>query len=244
MSVHKNVKTVLAQKGPVHGDFRLRKLEWVAGQNKTTSVHNECGCAFSVDVAECYFSPRLMYERMRIARQVESGEVLVNMFAGVGCFSIIVAKHSDVLKAHSIDVNPVAFQLMRENIRRNGVYGKVIPLLGDVKQAIEKRLAHVADRVLMPLPEKTCKYLPYALLALKKSGGWIHYYDFEYANKNESPVERVKSKVVERLYHLDVDFVIQLGRIVRTTGPNRHQVVLDIRVNSYGQKRFAHENVL
>jgi len=181
---------------------------------------------------------------MRIARQVESGEVLVNMFAGVGCFSIIVAKHSDVLKAHSIGVNPVAFQFMRENIRRNGVYGKVIPLLGDVKQAVEKRLAHVADRVLMPLPEKACKYLPYALLALKKSGGWIHYYDFEYANKNESPVERVKSKVVERLYHMDVDSVIQLGQIVRTTGPNRHQVVLDIRVNSYGQKRFAHENVL
>lgn len=96
----------------------------------------------------------------------------------------------------------------------------------------------------MPLPEKALEYMPTALLALKKSGGLIHYYVFEYANKNESPVERVKSKVVERLYHLDVDFVVQLGRIVRTTGPNRHQVVLDIRVNSYGQKRFAHENVL
>ena len=105
-------------------------------------------------------------------------------------------------------------------------------------------MAHVADRVLMSLPEKALEYMPTALLALKKGGGWIHYYVFEYANKNESPVERVKSKVVERLYHLDVDFVIQLGRIVRTTGPNWHQVVLDIRVNSYGQKRFAHENVL
>jgi tRNA (guanine37-N1)-methyltransferase len=244
MAVHKNVKTVLAQKGPVHGDFRLRKLEWVAGQNKTTSVHKECGCAFSVDVAECYFSPRLMYERMRIARQVESGEVLVNMFAGVGCFSIIVAKHSDVLKAHSIDVNPVAFQFMRENIRKNGVYGKVIPLLGDAKQVIEERLTHVADRVLMPLPEKAFEYLPYALLALKKSGGWIHYYDFEYVNKNESPVERVRFKVAMRLQHLNVDLAVQSGRIVRTTGPNWHQVVLDIRVNSYGQKHFAHENVL
>lgn len=102
----------------------------------------------------------------------------------------------------------------------------------------------MADRVLMSLPEKALEYMPTALLALKKSGGLIHYYVFEYANENESPVERVKSKVVERLYHLDVDFVIQLGRIVRTTGPNWHQLVLDIRVNSYGQKRFAHENVL
>jgi tRNA (guanine37-N1)-methyltransferase len=232
MSVHKNVKTVLAQKGPVHGDFRLRKLEWVAGEDKTIVVHKECGCAFSVDVAECYFSPRLMCERMRIAGQVESGEVLVNMFAGVGCFSIIVAKHSGVLKAYSIDVSPVAFQFMRENIRKNGAYGKVIPLLGDAKQVIEGRLNHVADRVLMPLPGKAFEYLPFALLALKKSGGWIHYYDFEYVSKNESPVGRVMSKVVKRLQLLDVDLAVQLGRIVRTTGPNWCQVVLDIRVNS------------
>ena len=244
MSVHKNVKTMLAQKGPVHGDFRLRRLEWVAGENKTIVVHKECGCTFSVDVAECYFSPRLMHERMRIVEQVRHGEVLVNMFAGVGCFSIIIAKHSNVFRAYSIDVNPVAFRFMRENVRKNGVYGEVIPLLGDAKQVIGNRLAHVADRVLMPLPEKALEYMPTALLALKKSGGLIHYHDFEYAHKNESPVERVKSKVVERLYHLDVDFVVQLGRIVRTTGPNRHQVVLDIRVNSYGQKHFAHENVL
>ena len=33
MTIHKNVKTVLAQTSSVHGDFRLRRLEFVAGEN-------------------------------------------------------------------------------------------------------------------------------------------------------------------------------------------------------------------
>jgi len=229
MNVHKNVKTVLAQTSPVRGDFRLRKLEYIAGENKTTTVHKESECLFSVNIGECYFSPRLFYERMRIAKQVEKGEVIVNMFAGVGCFSIIIAKRSNVEKVYSIDINPVAIQNMRENVRLNRVYGKVIPIVGDAKDVIEKRLYHVADRVLMPLPEKALEYLPYALLALKKAGGWVHYYDFEHAKKNENPIEKVKLKVAEKLGNLGVAFEMPFGRVIRTTGPNWYQIVLDIK---------------
>lgn len=228
MKVHKNVKTVLAQTSPIRGDFRLRKLEFIAGENKTVTVHKESECLFSVDVEKCYFSPRLFYERRRIARQVGNREVVANMFAGVGCFSIVIAKHSNAKKVHSIDVNHAAFQYMRENVRLNGVYGRVIPIRGDAKEVIEKRLCHVADRVLMPLPEKDFKYLPYALLALKKAGGWVHYYVFEHAEKDENPVEKVKLKVTEKLESLSVAFEIPFGRVVRTTGPNWYQVVLDI----------------
>jgi tRNA (guanine37-N1)-methyltransferase len=167
---------------------------------------------------------------MRIANLVGSGEVVVNMFAGVGCFSIIIAKHSDAAKVYSIDINPVAVGYMRENIRLNKVYGKVVPLLGDAKEIIEKSLHRVANRVLMPLPEKALEYLPYALLALRESGGWIHYYDFEHATKTENAVEKVKLKVADRLSSLNVNFEFLYGRIVRATGPNWHQVVLDIKI--------------
>ena len=230
MSIHKNVKTVLAQTSPIHGDFRLRRLEYIAGENKTATVHKESGCLFFVDVEKCYFSPRLFHERMRIAKQVKNGEVVVNMFAGVGCFSIVIAKHSNAEKVYSIDVNPAAMQCIIENVRMNRLYGKVVPILEDAKEVIEKRLQHVADRVLMPLPEKAFEYLPHALLALKKAGGWVHYYDFEHAKKNENPIEKVKLRIVEKLEDLRATFEIHLGRIVRTTGPNWYQVTLDITV--------------
>jgi tRNA (guanine37-N1)-methyltransferase len=230
MTIHKNVKTVLAQTSSVHGDFRLRRLEFVAGENRTVTTHREWGCLFSVDVEKCYFSLRLSYEWMRVAKLVGNGEVVLNMFAGAGWFSILIAKYSNAEKVYSIDVNPSAVWYMKENIRLNRVYGRVSSLVGDAKEIVERNLRDTADRVLMPLPEKAFEYLPCALSALKEEGGWVHYHDFEYALKKEDAVEKVMLKVSERLQRLGVAFNISFGRVVRTTGPNWCQVVLDIEI--------------
>jgi tRNA (guanine37-N1)-methyltransferase len=76
------------------------------------------------------FCPSSLNERIRIARLVQDGEIVFNMFAGVGCFSIIIARHSDSGKIYSIDINPEAFRLMKENVRINGPYTRIIKLTG------------------------------------------------------------------------------------------------------------------
>ena len=86
LQTQKHVKTVLRQISPVAGDFRLRDLEWIAGEKKTETVYKEFGCLFKVDLVRCYFCPRLSYERMRITKLIQPNEVIVNMFAGVGCY--------------------------------------------------------------------------------------------------------------------------------------------------------------
>jgi tRNA (guanine37-N1)-methyltransferase len=232
---HRNINTVLLQASPVSGDLRLRRLNYVAGENKTCTVHKEFDCSFSVDMAECYFSPRLSHERMRIARMVEPNETVVNMFAGVGCFSIAITKHANPAKVFSIDVNPRATQFMQENIRLNRVYGKVIPLLGDSKEIVTSRLQQVADRVLLPLPEKALEYLPCAVSALKAPGGWIHYYGLEHAKKTESAADKVKLKVAEKLAVLGVNFDVSFVRVVRSTGPNWFQLAVDVHVGDWGK---------
>jgi tRNA (guanine37-N1)-methyltransferase len=230
MNRHRNIKTVLLQASPVSGELRLRGLKYVSGENKTSTVHREFGCSFSVDLAECYFSPRLLHERMRIAKIVEPNETIVNMFAGVGCFSIVIAKHANPTKVFSIDVNPAANQFMQENIRLNRVYGKVIPLLGDSKEIVTSRLQQVADRVLLPLPEKALEYLPCAVSALKVPEGWIHYYGFEHAKKTQSAADKVKLKVAEKLAILGVNFEVTFVRVVRGIGPNWFQLAVDVHV--------------
>jgi len=230
MNRHGNVKTVFVQTSGVAGDFRLRHLAHAAGENRTATVHRESGCSFAVDVESCYFSPRLLHERLRIAHLVQPNEIVVNMFAGVGCFSIIIAKRSQAAKVFSIDVNPAAIAFMEENIRRNRVYGKVFPLLGDAKATIETRLQHCADRVLMPLPEKAYAYLPSAVSAIKTSGGWIHIHAFEHALKAEDPAEKVRQKVAETLGISNVNFEVATVRVVRSTGPNWFQLVADVHV--------------
>ncbi|MEM2673367.1 MAG: class I SAM-dependent methyltransferase family protein, partial [Candidatus Bathyarchaeia archaeon] len=199
MQVNKSVRVVLCQVSPVSGELRLRELNWLLGEKRTETIHREHGCLFKVDLAKCYFSPRLSYERMRIAKQVKPGEVIVNMFAGVGCFSIIIAKHSRAEKVYSIDINPDAVQYMQLNTVLNKVENVVEPIEGDSKEVIESRLQDVADRVLMPLPLKAYEYLDCAVMALKPAGGVIHYYDFEHAKKSEEPATKVINRASEKL---------------------------------------------
>lgn len=230
MSIHRGVKTVFAQTSPITGDFRVRKLKLMTGENKTITKHKEAGCIFKVNVEKCYFSPRLSHERARITGLVKSGETVVNMFSGVGCFSVIIAKTVAQTKVFSIDVNPNAFHYMQENVRANRVYDRVIPMLGDARTIVDAKLQGAADRVLMPLPEKALECLPSAISALKSGGGWIHYYDFQHARTSGDPVEKTKTKVAEKLDSLCINYAFALGRIVRSTGPNWYQTVLDIHV--------------
>lgn len=154
----------------------------------------------------------------------------MNMFAGGGLFLFDHGKHSNPLRVYSIDVNPAAVHFMRENIRINEAYGVVVPMLGDAKKVVEERLRGIADRVLMPLPEKAFEYIPHVLLAIKRTGGLVHYYDFEHAKKGENSVEKVRAKVTKRFESLGVAFDFSFGRVVRPTGSNWYHVVLDISI--------------
>jgi len=230
VGIHRNVKTVLNQISPVKSDFRLRRLEWVWGEKKVKTIHKEYGCFYKVDLAEVYFSPRLSYERMRIARLVNQGEVVVNMFAGVGCFSIMIAKYSEASRVYSIDLNPKAVQLMRRNISLNKVEGIVDAILGDAWKVIETKFRGKADRVLMPLPVKAFEYLDIALIALRSMGGIIHYYDFIHVKKGEKPEKEIIEKIKEKMNRMHIRFEVVSSRVIRTIGPNWFQVVLDLKV--------------
>ena len=236
MTIHRNIKAVFTPVTSIEGDYRVRELRLLAGENRTITVHKESGCTFRIDVEKCYFSPRLSFEHTRIAGLVGAGEVVVNMFAGVGCFSILIAKRACNSKVYSIDVNPTAVECMRENIKLNGVSDQIIPLSGDSKEIVQTQLQGVADRVLMPLPEKALEYLSFALSALKSAGGWIHYYDFQHVQGEEDPVEKTKLKVAEKLGGLGIGYVFANSRVIRPTGPNWYQTVLDIHVTCLPSK--------
>ncbi len=230
METHGNVETVLAQIGPVQGDFRVRELKYLRGKHKAVTVHREYGCSFSVDVEKCYFSPRLQNERKRVASLVKEGEVIVNMFAGVGCFSIVIARHSNPLKIYSIDTNPDAVRHMIENVRLNNCFAEVIPVSGEAGSFVESNLRGSADRVIMPLPEKAVEFLPLGMSALRASGGWIHCHVFVHARKGEDPIDKAKVQVSEKLKELKANFNIVSGRVIRSTGPRWFQLVIDVRV--------------
>src|ERR1051325_9708188 len=117
----KSAKSIFAQTSAVQGDYRLRTLEYLAGVNCPTTEYKEHGCRFKVDVMKTYFSPRLSTERVRVSRMTTDNEIITNMFAGVGTYSILIAKNNNSCRVYSIDSNPVANELALINAKLNKV---------------------------------------------------------------------------------------------------------------------------
>jgi tRNA (guanine37-N1)-methyltransferase len=228
LKIHKNVRTVLAKVGAVSGTYRLREFEIIAGEPKTATVHKEYGCQYHVDVAKAYFSPRLSHEHYRVASLVQKGETVVDLFAGVGPFSVLIAKKKADAKVYAVDINPEAIEFLKRNIRLNRVENRVIPILGDARQVIEERLLGVADRVIMNLPEKAMEFIDAACRAVKPSGGVVHYYAFVRLPDSLENVQRRFSEAVEKAGR-KVDTFLS-SKTVRETAPYEWQIVLDATI--------------
>jgi tRNA (guanine37-N1)-methyltransferase len=224
----KTAKAVFAQASAVRGDFRVRDLEFLAGEDRTVAEYKEHGCRFRVDVAKTYFSPRLSTERQRIADLVNDNETIVNMFAGVGTYSIVIAKANKTCKVYSIDSNPVAHELCIENAKLNKVADRVIPVCADAADMIREKLSGTADRVLMPLPERAKEFVVSAVAALKEKGV-VHYFAHVRADSKKHAKKLSESDTHEafRAYNHEVTETT----VVREVGPRLYQVVADVSVN-------------
>jgi len=222
----KVIKSVFYQASPVEGDFRTRNLEILAGEDRTETRYKEHGCQFVVDVANAFFSPRLSTERERIASLVGDGEILVNMFAGIGMFSIMAAKKKRCT-VYSIDINPIASRLCEKNIGLNKTIGKVISINGEASKIIDQELQNRADRTLMLLPERSDEFLSSAIRATK-DGGIIHYYSHIHADKKSDAGQ------LSETHFLEVSPVrseILASKIVRPVGPRFYQTVVDVKIS-------------
>jgi len=222
----KIVRSVFYQASPVEGDFRTRNLEILAGEDKTETEYKEFGCRFVVDVANAFFSPRLSTERERIANLIQNGETMVNMFAGVGMFSIMAAKKKKCT-VYSLDINPIASKLCERNVGLNKLAGNVISINGETSKIIDDNLENKADRTLMLLPERSDDFLD-AAIKTTKDGGIIHYYSHIHANKKADA-----GKLSENHY-LEVTPVkseILTSKIVRPVGPRYYQTVVDVKIS-------------
>ncbi len=172
IATQKSVRTVCHDAGVVD-EFRTRGVKVVAGEKSTETAHREYGLTFKMDVAKVFFSPRLATERVTVAEQVAQGEVIIDMFAGIGPFSILIAKSRRPEMVYAIDSNPDAIRYMEENIALNKA-DNVKPIHGDAREEVAK--LGQADRIIMNLPHSAHEFLSEAVRALK-SGGVIHLYE-------------------------------------------------------------------
>ncbi len=216
----KGVKSVVKVE-KIWGKRRKPKTRILAG-SETETIHKENKCLFKLDVASIMWSKGNTYERMRIPRLIKDGETIVDMFAGIGYFSIPIAVHSNPKKIYAIEINPTAYHYLRENIKLNKVEDKIKPILGD-SAIIAPRLS--ADRVLMGYVGDTHHYLGPAFKCLRE-GGILHYHETVPDRiKFKRPVERVKKAAAPRKVK------VLNKRIIKKYSPGVWHIVIDAKIN-------------
>jgi tRNA (guanine37-N1)-methyltransferase len=142
---------------------------------------------------------------------------------------VIIARAVKTCKVYSIDSNPVANQLCIENSRINKVSEKVVPICADATDAIKQQLSGIADRVLMPLPERANEFIEPAVLALKEEqGGVVHYFSHIKADGKQKAHEEA-SKSADQAF-ISYDHKILKTTVVREVGPRIYQIVADVKV--------------
>lgn len=228
LETHRNVRVVLAKAGAVSGTYRLREFDFIAGKHRTDTLYKEYGCTYYVDVARAYFSPRLSHEHDRVAALIQKGETVVDLFAGVGPFAVLIAKNHTDVKVYAVDINADAVELLKKNVRLNRVENRVNPIVGDARQIVEDKLSGIADRVIMNLPEKASEFIDVACNAVKPAGGTVHFYGFIRLPETLEEMKEHFSEAVEKAGRKMDTFLY--AKTVRATAPYEWLTVLDARI--------------
>ncbi len=229
LRINKNVRVVMAKTGEVSGKERIRPVRYLAGENRTQTIHKESGCRFKVDIAKAYFSPRLSHEHERVVQMVRPGECVADLFAGVGPFSIMIAKKVENVIVNAVDANSDAVKLLEENVKLNKPKGSLKIWPGDARTVVEQHLAETASRVIMNYPSGAKSFVETACKALQKGGGMIHYYTFaDGLNCEDRAVKEFEHALEGTLWSMKK---MMGAHRVRGVGPMKWQVVVDALVS-------------
>jgi tRNA wybutosine-synthesizing protein 2 len=224
-----SIRSIYLNKGKITGAFREpEKIEFLRGIDNPIVEHREHGITYRFDITKIMFSKGNLKERKILATLVKDGEIIVDMFAGIGYFSLPIGKHSNAEKIYSIEINPNSFKSLIENIKINHLEGKIVPINGNCKEEVLKlsNSGIRADRVVMGVFPAPIDYIKEALTLTKEEGTTYH---FEGVVENENYISLFNDfndVAMSHSYKCD----LKSYRIVKSYGPKLYHVVLDIFV--------------
>lgn len=216
------IKTVCEIK-EISGELREPTVSILAGSS-TATVHKENDILYKIDVSKLMFSKGNLYERKRILGQVKEGETIIDMFAGIGYFSLPLAKLTKAKEIIAVEKNPTAYSFLTENIALNKIQN-IIAIQGDCKIAA-RTFGSKADRIVMGYFPGTESFLP-AAFWMAKPGCVIHFHNI-YGEKElwKKPLGQIE----EACRAFRKECTILLKKKVKSYGPRKYHAVIDFKV--------------
>jgi tRNA wybutosine-synthesizing protein 2 len=219
------VATVLVRTGPISGELREPRVVRVAGDGTETEVV-EHGVRWRFDAARVMFAAGNRTERARIGHLVRPGEHVVDLFAGIGYFTIPATRAHASVRVVAVEKNPVSYGYLLENVRINGVADRVDARLGENRE-VDLPFG-TADRVLLGLLPDALPWIGRAVPLVSRSGGWLHVHTVADARGG---AERAATDVASWVRTSGAEVVsAPAAREVKPYGPGRTHVVVDVRV--------------
>ncbi len=221
------IKGIFEKISEIKGLYRVPAIRHLSGSRIPLTIHIEYGIKIYVNLEKTYFNPRLANEHNRVASLVSDSEQILDMFTGVGPYSLHIVKKlitmrrndSEKFKSRvfAIDINPTAIDCLKRSIKLNKLNGMIYPIVADSTFVFHKRIRF--DRIIMNLPHAAYQYLLLATSFLK-TRGVVHFYTF---SREEGPlaVEVAKFNSITKN-----QFQILSASILRAVAP--HKVVVRI----------------
>jgi len=200
------IKTVVNKVGQIENQFRTFQMEVLAGEDNFETELKESNCLFHFNFREVYWNSRLQTEHERVVSLMKKEDVICDMFAGIGPFSIPIAKNIGCT-VHANDLNPRSFFYLQKNAQINKVQSKVKCYNMDARKFVES-LVKPSDpsqkpvsfnQVIMNLPASAIEFLDvfpdlFQDSSLKRP--IIHCYGF---SKDDDPKKDIVLQIEEIL---------------------------------------------
>jgi len=217
----------VARLGEISGEMRESSVEMLLGEDDWV-VRRESGVDYGYNLTQCMFSAGNVNERRRMGEVVDAGEVVVDLYAGIGYYSLPMLVHSQVGHVHCCEWNPNAVRALEANLEINGVAGRCTVHFGD-NRVTAANLEGVADRVVLGLLPSAEDGYALAMAALRPAGGVLHVHGVAADRNHAAWAADVTGSLLEMEGKFSIDAAEPLR--VKSYAPHWDHVVLDVTVS-------------
>ncbi|XP_050870770.1 tRNA (guanine(37)-N1)-methyltransferase 2 isoform X3 [Lathyrus oleraceus] len=130
------IKTIANKVGNITNEFRVPEFEILAGEHDMITEVKQYGATFRLDYSLVYWNSRLEHEHKRLVSMFQAGEIICDMFAGIGPFAIPAAQKGCLVYAN--DLNPNSIHYLKINAKINKVDDQISSYNMDARKFISQ----------------------------------------------------------------------------------------------------------